>query len=316
MSRTESSNIPLHLRTVADATRHTYEKAIADFLTWTRQHHTSFSLGISSTSDTDNLLAEYFNHLYNTNPSRGNLQKSVNCRAGILLHYPQLESRLPLAKASIKGWGHTVPRSQRPPIPACLVFVMIRLFIKRNLLELALVTWLGFDGYFRISEIFKIRTEDAVMQGNLLAIFLGRSKTGLNQSVVINHPQLIILFQHFSGIRGGQAGFLFTTTVQQYRVAWHSILQELDADQHGFTPHSLRHGGATDDFISARRSLEQIMQRGRWQQEKTTRNYLQAARALVLHISIKESYRNKGLRLQLEPEKIIKDLSHGRERSI
>ena len=210
--------------------------------------------------------------------------------------------------ASLKGWNKSVPRSQRPPMPACLVLVMTRLFIVRSQYQWALITWLGFDGYFRISEIFQLTPSDITFQRDFAAVFLGRSKTGLNQSVVISQPQLICLLRVYMAERGTRSGTLFTVSQPGYRTAWQAILYELKAQEHGFTPHSLRHGGATNDMILEKRTLEQIMQRGRWQQEKTTRNYLQTSRALVLHIAIDETVRNKGTRLQAQPEKIIKGI--------
>src|SRR5690606_13200974 len=101
------------------------------------------------------------------------------CRAGILLCCPHLTPRLPIAQASIKDWGRAVPR-QRPPIPGCLVYCIIRLFVKRQHFELALIVWLAFDVYLCISEIFTRTSSDFTLNGETLGLFIGRAKTGLN----------------------------------------------------------------------------------------------------------------------------------------
>ncbi len=86
------------------------------------------------------------------------------------------------------------------------------------------------------------------------------------------------------------------------------MLSELLAAEFEFTPHSLRHGGATNDLILNLRTLEQIVERGRWQQSKSARTYLQAARSLVLQFSVHERVRVKGMYLQQNPEAIVKDI--------
>ncbi len=41
----------------------------------------------------------------------------------------------------------------------------------------------------------------------------------------------------------------------------------------GSTPHCLRHGGASEDFASHARSLQQIQTRGQWKSESSMQRY-------------------------------------------
>jgi hypothetical protein len=50
-----------------------------------------------------------------------------------------------------------------------------------------------------------------------------------------------------------------------------------------FTPHSLRHGGATNDFLNNVPMMDIVM-RGRWQSAKTARRYVQSGRSLQLQM--------------------------------
>ena len=165
-----------------------------------------------------------------------------------------------------------------------------------------------FDGYFRISEMFNRVPADFILQNDILAVYLDKSKTGQHQSVVISHPQLIALFNIFSTSRCKDEEKFFYVSLSGYREAFQSVLVSLNAGDLGLTPHSLRHGGATHAFVSESRSLEQIVVRGRWQQDKSARNYLQAARAIVLNLSIDADLRARGILLKQHPERMLKGL--------
>ena len=51
-----------------------------------------------------------------------------------------------------------------------------------------------------------------------------------------------------------------------------------------FVPHSLRHGGASVDYLGLGATrIEEIMFRGRWATMKSTRHYIQTGPALMAH---------------------------------
>jgi hypothetical protein len=52
-----------------------------------------------------------------------------------------------------------------------------------------------------------------------------------------------------------------------------------------YVPHSLRHGGATFDYLRGR-TVEQIMFRGRWVAMESARRYIQTSRALLIMLHI------------------------------
>lgn len=60
----------------------------------------------------------------------------------------------------------------------------------------------------------------------------------------------------------------------------------LGLQSHHFTPHSLRHGGATHAYSHLGQSIETIMHRGRWQSTQSCKTYLQAGRAQLLEQNI------------------------------
>ena len=57
-------------------------------------------------------------------------------------------------------------------------------------------------------------------------------------------------------------------------------LEALQMDHMGVELYSLRHGGASDDFLTKRRTLPEIKHRGRWRADSSVRRYTKSARAL------------------------------------
>ena len=57
-------------------------------------------------------------------------------------------------------------------------------------------------------------------------------------------------------------------------------LDALQMDHMGVELYSLRHGGASDDFLTKRRTLPEIKHRGRWRADSSVRRYTKIARAL------------------------------------
>ena len=61
-------------------------------------------------------------------------------------------------------------------------------------------------------------------------------------------------------------------------------------DKAGFTLHSLRHGGATRDYLGGV-ALNDIMVKGRWVSLSSCRRYLNAGQGLLLRVRIPRSSR-------------------------
>lgn len=60
-------------------------------------------------------------------------------------------------------------------------------------------------------------------------------------------------------------------------------------------PYAVRHAGASDDYLSGRRSLEQVRVRGRWKTDKSVRTYLKASRAMKREHEMARDTKDYGL---------------------
>ena len=69
-------------------------------------------------------------------------------------------------------------------------------------------------------------------------------------------------------------------------------------------PHSLRHGGATYDFLRGM-SIEQIMFRGRWVSMESARRYVQTCKALLIRQRVPQHLHDVGTLLGSRIEEVL-----------
>src|SRR5262249_49853947 len=90
--------------------------------------------------------------------------------------------------------------------------------------------------------------------------------------------RLIRLLVRARRIQGGDDRLL-QMSAAQYRYRFKATCKLLGLDTR-FTPHSLRHGGATHFYMGGW-SIEDVQTRGRWEVLKTCKRYVQTAQALI-----------------------------------
>ena len=74
-----------------------------------------------------------------------------------------------------------------------------------------------------------------------------------------------------------------------------------------YVPHSLRHGGATADFLLTQ-DIPRVQFRGRWKQQATARTYLQTARALLAAQQVPAQLNQLGITLNADLLNVMRDL--------
>ena len=89
---------------------------------------------------------------------------------------------------------------------------------------------------------------------------------------------------------------VFAFTPASFRIALHQAAAAVGLGHIPYVPHSLRHGGATRDFLLGA-SIEQIMFHGRWVAMESARRYIQTARALLMLQSIPQDIAAAGAHL-------------------
>lgn len=260
-------------------TRVRYEAALRGFLEWIRQHN----YDAHDNDEIDALLMEYLDDLYLRG---GGKQAAINTVFGLIMHIPALRTRLPTARLALRGWEKLRPSESYPPLTWELTVVIAIQMLRAGRRPEAVATVLAFDCYLRISEMVGLLVGDVVDTGDhrLGAVYRGvacrlrHTKTGPNQWVEVEDAAVRTLLLSLK--RGSRRDKIFGFTAGSYRRLFKRVCAGLGLSS-GYVPHSLRHGGATRDFLSGR-PLEDILVRGRWASTKSARRYIQGGRSMLL----------------------------------
>lgn len=305
-----STRLLLQTSSMSSTTVKSYSSAVTRFLHYCHSqpkhpHHTFPHP--SSMPDLDNCLQNYITFTYLQHNST-NKQLAINAVYGIYLIKPEWRGSLKRSEQLLKGWDRLVPSVSHPPLTWPLVVLIASTFAANQQLDCAIATLVAFDSMLRISEMVNITVGDISSPGDLrrtitnfptqphsssvigpsssrVCIRLAHTKTGSNQWTEIFNEDIGSLLSRFIEHRPlNELAFTFPSTrpADWYRRAMHVALDGLKLGSHGFTPHSLRHGGATHAHLHLHQSIEQIMHRGRWQSNKACRSYIQSGNAALI----------------------------------
>ena len=271
---------------VGPATLKSYRTALASFLAWLQEEGV---VRVKSFLLLDDLLVEYFEFLL---VSQGPKAKhhAVNTRSAILLFSPNAKWSMNGSARALKGWARLKPSKQRPPMPWELATLVVNDFRKRRLPDHEWVFRACFEGYLRLSEAIGAKAEDLDVSNQEGVLALPKSKTGLNQSVIIHQGDWLDLTRRLLERSPTRNSALIRITAHQFRRTLKAVLKKLGVKRVQFTPHSLRHGGATRDFMLGV-PIADIVVRGRWAQAKTASRYIQQGRALLVKLSLPKHLR-------------------------
>jgi integrase len=283
------SSITLRNSSIVPATFTRYTNAAQQFLTFLKQQH----ITIHTEQQLDSILASYIEYLYHNHHSYSLASYTFN---GLIFFCPRYKTHLPVSHSQLTGWHRRHPTVSKPPLTVNLVKLISAVMLTSGDTDCAVATILAFDCYLRISEFTRLAVSDVSSPldttfANQTAIRLARTKTGTNQSVIVLNTHVVAILHAYIARRivvvgtGSGAASLFGVSADQYRRVFHRVCDVLQLSSLNFTPHSLRHGAATRDYL-ARMPIDDIMFRGRWASTKSTRIYVQSSRALLIQLDI------------------------------
>ena len=237
------------------------------------------------------MLLKYFDHLF-VSVGRKGRQHAANTRSAVLLFLPNGRWSLNGSARALKGWARQRPSKQRPPMPWDLATILVNEFGRRNQLEHEWIFRACFEGYLRLSEAVGVKREDLDVSGQEGILALPKSKAGLNKSVVVHGGDWLDLTKKLLKRPPNHRSNLVSVSAQSFRSALKKALRKLGIKRVTFTPHSLRHGGATRDFMLGV-PMADIVVRGRWAQAKIASRYIQQGRALLVKLDLPKKLRSK-----------------------
>lgn len=271
----------------ATSTLTKYKEAVNKFLKWVYDN----SEDAKTVPELDILLTDYLHFLYESGGGKGQASCTI---FGVLMYYPSAKDHLPTARLALRGWNKRHPSLSYPPLTWELAVAIAVQMVRSNQYAAGLATLLGFDCYLRIGEICGLRCEDVATSKDVrlgsrytgVALRLRQTKTGPNQWVEVDREGVkVLLLRHLSSVEPKK--LVFQLSPPRYRKIFKQVCAELQLSS-SYVPHSLRHGGATEDHIAGK-PLEDILMRGRWASTKSARRYVQAGRAMLLATQVPKS---------------------------
>jgi Phage integrase family len=266
---------------LARATHNKYDKAL--------NHFTSFCdarrLVVQTDRDVDRHLAHFIQHTYNTG---GSFDVAKCAVYGVQHRAPWLARELAGCKLALRGWKRRHPSTSHPPLTWELTCLLATWMALRGEHDAALAMLVGFDCFLRIGEILALKARDVAVANDPrlgsayrgVMVRLASTKTGTNQSVTVEDAGVArMLVAHLRGRRPDDA--VFAVPRHAFYTLFHGACRAFGLAGHNYSPHSLRHGGATRHFLLGR-PLADIQFRGRWSNSKSVRTYIQSGRALLL----------------------------------
>jgi len=271
---------------LAPATLRTYTINLQSFLQFTQLTMSSF-LSIPAPA-VDHRLAEYIEHLHSLGRPFDYASHTVN---GVVFRRPELRLQLGESRLRLRGWQRTRRTQSHPPLTWELAVVFAVTMSKSGHHAAAVALLLAFDCYLRVGELVRLQRADVILPHDArtgrshtgMALRLAVTKTGLNQWVSIQDSAVGELLESWirrtaSGARPHDPVFPFSAA--HFRRLLRSTAEAAGVGHIPYVPHSLRHGGATADFLTGA-TIEQVMFRGRWQSMQSARRYIQSGRALL-----------------------------------
>lgn len=214
---------------------------------------------------------------------------------GINMFSPGIKHHIPRTLQSLKGYNRLLPSKQRPPLPWTATVMMAVWLSSRGYLRTAIAILISFDCYLRSGELMQLRYEHIAIgndprlgleDSDRVHIRLPHTKTGDEKGVEVDHPEVKLLAQALKFItRPGDK--LLPYSVDTYRRRFKQATAALGLSSL-YTPHSLRHGGATRDYLMGK-PITDVMAKGRWAASKSAQHYIQMGRQLMMSLEIPES---------------------------
>ena len=270
----------------------------------------------SGVRDMDRCVCIYLASIYQQHGGRLRY-RAVNTLYGLYSCWPELRHQLSASEQLVCGWGRLRPSLSHPPLTWPLTTLIAVTMCLNGYADGGLATLVAFDALLRVSEMTSLRVRDVsapmdprrgriagplasattlLNNSRHVLIRLAVTKTGSNQWVELTNPAVErLLLRRVRGRYGGSYVFQLSPggrrsmAAAAYRRALRAVCCALGLDDHHFSPHSLRHGGATHALQHLGQSVETVMLRGRWRSNSSCRTYLQAGRAQLLEQRISDS---------------------------
>ncbi len=280
------SRLPLQDLTLEPGSLKSYERSLRSFLTYTRLPPQQLLAMPAQRLDWQ--LAVFLQHSYD---SGAPFTLGAHALHAVVHHRPDVKALLFASRQCLKGWERVRQTASHPPLTWELTVSIACMFSRCGFHAPAVAMLVAFDCYLRVGELTRIRRRDVVMPNDArmgrahtaMAVCLTKTKTGPNQSVALFRPEVAAILSTWVRALPHTADdnpLVFAFSPTYLRRLMHNACIDLGVGHIAYVPHSLRHGGATADFLRTG-SVQHVQFRGRWKSLESVRTYVQTARALL-----------------------------------
>ena len=256
-----------------------YENALRAFFHYLDEESLSLP---TKRSKLDQLLAQFLEHLYLDDRP---ITYAGHTMSAFRRFYPQLRYKLPLAKQYFSNWRNVHVSQQAVPMPAALALAIAGVAVECHQLGFACLVLLGFLGFLRTSEMTSLEWRKISFQVTTgqIVLALPSTKTSKNkeESIVLTDSKVCLLLECLH--RHSTTERVWPQSPPVFRRQLAEILDYLQPRDAAFSAYSIRRGGATHAF-SEGIAMDKLVIKGRWQNAKTARIYLDSGRAALVQL--------------------------------
>jgi len=268
---------------VSAKTELAYRKAVSRFFVYLQRLNLPLP---QSFEELDLLVAEYINELFQEGDS---VTYAGYLISGLKRYVPRCRYELHTAAVYFRNWRKNHIYQRATPLPADVLQAMAAAAASVGHWDLACCILLGFSFFLRTAEIMSLRVMDiGIFTGGTLAVALSNTKTSGNNSESMHLVDARLCSIIERALRGRKRDdLIYTRSRQCFRDDFHSLINILMLNDMGFSPYSLRRGGATYFFVASK-SFDATVHRGRWLDITTARIYISDSQAHLIRLELPE----------------------------
>ena len=252
-----------------------YTAALNTLKAWMVQHLILWD--VMSEEDQDFLVADYILDARD----EGDLQPQHARDLISALQKLNPRRRLHISWRVVNGWALDRPAEQALPLPCSAALALSVLLVGAGKPGVGLGVLLCWCGLLRVGESLALKIEDVRIVGAEAILFLGHTKRGVAERVVLINPGVVLFLREYLRRRGGRPWDRVIVESHTTFRRWFMLGLRALGITDPYRSHSLRRGGATAMFMNGA-PLSSVMIYGRWASETSCRLYIRTAEVIML----------------------------------